>query len=369
MEEHQSCPICFEIPSQEIYQCVGGHTICHTCVVKIHSCPHCRVPYGAQKIRNRVLEQILDNQTFDCVNAGNGCKEKLKRQDILTHAEFCSKRPIGLCKMLGYEYCTYVLNPSTRSTLIKHLTEEHGIVKECKTEVRVWHADFKSTIEASGLNNQMWNPTLLIGDADWYKDSLFLITDLVDGIRKCVSWNCLQVFGADTGSSYEAKFILKNEATDEPLITWITPVFNLLDNAYEHNDLLKISPCEVPFWLIKNACENGNDIPLYVQIRPTIRKRKGKQETDVEVWTFSTDTMSALVLDNASKPVVTHQGVICDGCGQKPITGKRHKCLQCRNYNLCTKCMVADHHAHHIFVVLATPEQAEELPSAVSAIR
>ncbi|CAL8068186.1 unnamed protein product [Orchesella dallaii] len=115
MEEHQNCPICFEIPSQEIYQCVGGHTICHNCIITLRACPQCRELYGTKKIRNRVLEEILDEKTFDCFNVEEGCKAKLKRQDISTHVESCPKRPIYLCKLLGYPRCNYVLEKSNRS--------------------------------------------------------------------------------------------------------------------------------------------------------------------------------------------------------------------------------------------------------------
>ncbi|CAL8068176.1 unnamed protein product [Orchesella dallaii] len=270
--------------------------------------------------------------------------------------------------MLGYQHCTYVLDPSIRSAIIKHLTEEHGIVHECKTDVNVWHADFKSTIEASNLSNQMWNPTLLTGDTDWCKDSLFLITGFVDGVRKCVSWNCLQLFGADTESTYEAKFLLKSAATDQPLATWIIPVFNVLDNGHDYRNLLQISPCEVPFWFIKNICKNIDDIPLSVQIQPTTRERKGNQEANAGVWTYSTETKLAADLDNASGALGSHPSVGCDGCLQEPIIGKRHKCLQCEDYDLCENCMAAGQHAHHIFVGLATPEQAQDFRS-ILAIR
>jgi len=33
-----------------------------------------------------------------------------------------------------------------------------------------------------------------------------------------------------------------------------------------------------------------------------------------------------------------HDGVTCDGCDTYPIIGKRFRCLECYNYDLCEKC-------------------------------
>jgi len=34
----------------------------------------------------------------------------------------------------------------------------------------------------------------------------------------------------------------------------------------------------------------------------------------------------------------SHVGITCDGCGKKPITGVRYKCLHCPNFDLCEEC-------------------------------
>jgi len=36
--------------------------------------------------------------------------------------------------------------------------------------------------------------------------------------------------------------------------------------------------------------------------------------------------------------IEVHPGVACDGCSQAPILGKRFKCLQCPDYDLCERC-------------------------------
>jgi len=90
MEDQLKCPICFEIPPNEIYQCTNGHTICRVCRAELIWCPQCRDPFGVKKIRTLALEQILDDYKFNCSYKEKGCSEKLKRQDLPNHAKICS---------------------------------------------------------------------------------------------------------------------------------------------------------------------------------------------------------------------------------------------------------------------------------------
>ncbi|GMH88428.1 hypothetical protein TL16_g11154 [Triparma laevis f. inornata] len=43
---------------------------------------------------------------------------------------------------------------------------------------------------------------------------------------------------------------------------------------------------------------------------------------------------------------MVHPGVSCDGCGESPLVGVRHKCTACHNYDLCQSCHnnSSDHH-------------------------
>ncbi|CAL8124308.1 unnamed protein product [Orchesella dallaii] len=59
--EDLRCPVCWDLPPGNIYQCKNGHTICETCVNNLYNCPQCRVPYGNDRIRNRVAEALINN--------------------------------------------------------------------------------------------------------------------------------------------------------------------------------------------------------------------------------------------------------------------------------------------------------------------
>jgi len=38
-----------------------------------------------------------------------------------------------------------------------------------------------------------------------------------------------------------------------------------------------------------------------------------------------------------------HYGITCDGCQKSPIVGRRFKCLQCFNFDLCEDCEAKGH--------------------------
>jgi ankyrin repeat protein len=47
---------------------------------------------------------------------------------------------------------------------------------------------------------------------------------------------------------------------------------------------------------------------------------------------------------NANIEEVIHKDVTCDSCDVTPIIGLRHKCLVCRDYDLCNKCFQIEPH-------------------------
>lgn len=88
--EQFKCPICFEIPEKEIFQCQNGHTICDICIQSLSLCPQCRIELGTSKIRNRGLEELLDMMKFDCSYKSDGCKTKVSRKELTSHDENCT---------------------------------------------------------------------------------------------------------------------------------------------------------------------------------------------------------------------------------------------------------------------------------------
>ena len=68
-EVNKECPICYEKmgPPVKIFQCSEGHLLCEKCLTKIRDstkvCPYCNQDVISNPIRNRALEEIIDNET------------------------------------------------------------------------------------------------------------------------------------------------------------------------------------------------------------------------------------------------------------------------------------------------------------------
>ena len=54
---------------------------------------------------------------------------------------------------------------------------------------------------------------------------------------------------------------------------------------------------------------------------------------------------------NISKDVIVHLGIQCNNCGMLPIVGIRYKCVECDNYNLCSKCEENKIHPHLFYKI------------------
>ena len=42
-----------------------------------------------------------------------------------------------------------------------------------------------------------------------------------------------------------------------------------------------------------------------------------------------------------------HHGIACDGCKENPIQGKRFKCIECLDFDLCHNCKHSGIHDNH----------------------
>uniref|UniRef100_A0A061RMH4 Next to BRCA1 gene 1 protein n=1 Tax=Tetraselmis sp. GSL018 TaxID=582737 RepID=A0A061RMH4_9CHLO len=71
---------------------------------------------------------------------------------------------------------------------------------------------------------------------------------------------------------------------------------------------------------------------------------------------INSDLTSLSSLVASSQPVV-HRGVVCDGCGMRPIVGKRFKSAKRCNFDLCEECQSKPEWAGEQFVVVEEPCQ------------
>ena len=74
-ELNKECPICFEEmqPPTKIFQCSQGHLLCENCFQKVSestkTCPFCKRDVASNPIRNRALEEAIENEAKRDVEA------------------------------------------------------------------------------------------------------------------------------------------------------------------------------------------------------------------------------------------------------------------------------------------------------------
>ena len=72
---NKECPICFEemLPPKKIFQCSQGHLLCEICFKKVSEstklCPFCKIDVVATPIRNRALEEAIENEGAKYIRA------------------------------------------------------------------------------------------------------------------------------------------------------------------------------------------------------------------------------------------------------------------------------------------------------------
>lgn len=94
--------------------------------------------------------------------------------------------------------------------------------------------------------------------------------------------------------------------------------------------------------------------------RQLIDERCGSLESQIADLKKQLDIQNqpVRIRSQPQSPVVkcktTHYGVRCDNCGADPIVGKRFKCMNCSDYDLCETCESKCMHNHPMMRILAT---------------
>lgn len=61
LDDLLQCPVCYEIPTGQIFQCNEGHHVCGRCKMRLDVCPVCRALFFGT--RNYAMEELIANVT------------------------------------------------------------------------------------------------------------------------------------------------------------------------------------------------------------------------------------------------------------------------------------------------------------------
>lgn len=83
-------------------------------------------------------------------------------------------------------------------------------------------------------------------------------------------------------------------------------------------------------------------------------KKKDTSSKHTTAAHFQTPTANAQPTEDINETY--HEGVICDGC-DRAIYGRRYKCVDCPDYDLCSTCEASGKHGSHMMIRLGSPNQ------------
>lgn len=202
MQTLYSCPVCLQIPPDEIYQCDNKHLTCKDCFSRITECPQCRISLKGNSSRNKELESLLDTQLFLCPNAVFGCDSKLHRKLIPEHLENCRFKEdiLQLCQLLGFN-CDILSSSKAIKKLVEHLEENHGVVTVDRTTAVLSLEKFS---EVPVNKTRVWKPLIL---------KEFLIIPKINGVQQTVSFVCIHLCETnDKADDYVVSFAIQTPA-------------------------------------------------------------------------------------------------------------------------------------------------------------
>ncbi|ODM95162.1 E3 ubiquitin-protein ligase SIAH2 [Orchesella cincta] len=276
MEAFRSCPICLEVPAAEIYQCFAGHYICNVCITKVSGdlCPQCRAPFGSPKIRNRVLEQLLDGQEFGCKFSEQGCTHLSKRGELANHSDSCFYRPlqVPICRLLGYDKCDFKVGALLGSQIGSHFMQKHKTVLQRVPvlELRVNQDKLMSMLNNKRKRGEHYNfqPSLITLEGT---KPVFLIQMKVDRSAGFLSfvvikiWECeshpvknfnvkltvnKEIVSASNSNSAQGTSSSAISAPNLFPISWKLKVYSLKEAQY----VLQVLPINIPIPMLGPGC-------------------------------------------------------------------------------------------------------------------
>ena len=157
------CPVCYEIPKGEVFQCKFGHLICSPCLDQVKAshnvrCPTCRLSLLMidSISRNRLAENLINGLNYLVKCTSVDCGELVPFNQFDSHMSSCDYRIVRCthadivgCKWTGYAstqtiHDTMCIRSSTNVDLL--LAFAHPEIQKCK------FAPFGCSYEGNGIS-------------------------------------------------------------------------------------------------------------------------------------------------------------------------------------------------------------------------
>ncbi|KAI0788225.1 hypothetical protein C8Q74DRAFT_1256731 [Fomes fomentarius] len=131
---------------------------------------------------------------------------------------------------------------------------------------------------------------------------------------------------------------------------------------------------------VRHKCLQCNDFDFCEQCIADVKQRQAHSLThpffpilsqlNTSAYSHIRELFLALTAQNDQQDASSHATVHCDGCNQHPLVGVRHKCFDCHNFDLCTRCISdpaqrLNHNLRHTFFPIPKLGEKSQFDEAV----
>ena len=163
-ESEFTCPVCFDVMDNKIFQCKAGHCICPQCFDKLKTsnfkCPTCKIKFDTEPIRCLFIEKVYPCMVLKCKNQIHGCNFCGTHEERNEHLKVCKFKKVSCCKS-GCKFS------GTPKEYFIHWCTVHARPFECQMENALNTGKLSCVIVESFFENK--------NNAKWMEHDIVLI--------------------------------------------------------------------------------------------------------------------------------------------------------------------------------------------------
>ncbi|CAL8137518.1 unnamed protein product [Orchesella dallaii] len=383
-EQHSLCDLCVEGPLQR----------CLECKVPIVEVKELKRNIGLEMLMNKM-------DFFACIFKDRGCNQTSKLHELKEHVWSCKYRGdiIPLCSLFrGHDKCMIIPTIHSRAQIIKHFKNRHkvGIMTGSKFSITLGieaatgtTPDDPSPVLVNMENNET-GPLILIvfvhkrgflswmcvvlwaapGDKDVFKyyanvsirnvheeNSWHVWSpEAVIDLKKAMEYLNIENYRCKIAIDFLKSYYVKDETAligvtlkrKDPDVIDLTSedAFNLEEmNGLEPNGLSGRSTPTVLDSVDDNMTNGterqrpsqalGESSELVASTSPGLGNNIMPQTQLLQILPAAPTPGPSTGNDDRT---ITHEDVLCHECKRESICEIRHKCMECKNFNLCSHC-------------------------------